>query len=226
MKINIITAIPEYLQAICQSSILGRALAANKYQLEILCLRDFADGNLKKKVDDAPYGGGAGMILKIEPIDRALTSLRQKNELGHCVLTSSKGEVFQQVTAQAWSQLAYLTIICGHYEGVDHRVSQLVDEEISLGQFILTGGEPAAAAMIDATLRLLPGVLGNSESLKEESFNDNYLEYPQYTRPENYQGMKVPEVLLSGNHQAIKQWRESQQIDLSNQQIKPQKSSY
>ncbi len=211
MKINLITAVPEYFQSVLQTSIFGRGLKEQKFAVEILSLRDFADGKLKKQVDDAPYGGGAGMVLKIEPIWRALKYLEQKNELGYRVLTSAKGQTFDQKMARAWKELEFLTIICGHYEGVDERVVKLIDAQISLGQFVLTGGEPAAAVMMDAVVRLLPGVLGNSESLLEESFNDeSQLEYPQYTRPAVFEKMAVPEVLLSGNHQEIKRWRQSQ----------------
>lgn len=207
MKINLLTTQPDFFASVLQTSILGRALKENLAQVEILCLRDFADGKIKKIVDDAPYGGGAGMILKIEPIYRALQALDEKGEQGQVFLTSAKGPVFNQQIARDWSALPYLTLICGHYEGVDERVLHFIDGEISLGQFVLTGGEIAAAAIIDAVVRLLPGVLGNPQSLAEESFTQNSLEYPQYTRPETFQDFTVPSVLLSGDHAKIAAWR-------------------
>lgn len=213
MKINLITAVPEYFTSVLSTSMIGRAQRDHKVTIEVVSLRDFADGNLKKQVDDAPYGGGAGMILKIEPIFRALESLRARGELGYSLLTSARGEIFTQNHARTYSQLAYLTIVCGHYEGVDERVTQLVDGQISLGRFVLTGGEAAANLIVDATVRLLPGVLGNQVSLTDESFNDAALstgEYPQYTRPAEFNGLKVPEVLLSGDHAAIAAWRQEQ----------------
>lgn len=210
MKINLISSCPEYFGSNLTTSILGRAQKKGLVTIEIVNLRDFADGQRKKIVDDTPYGGGPGMILKIEPIARALDYLTAKNERGQALLTSAKGAIFCQKTAQRWSQLPALTLICGHFEGVDERVLNLIDGEISLGQFILTGGEPAACVMIDATVRLLPGVLGNQDSLSEESFASGTLEYPQYTRPAEFRGLRVPEILLSGHHGRINAWRQAQ----------------
>ncbi len=214
MQINLLTTVPEYFESVLQASIIGRAINKKKVKFEILCLRDFAPGRIKKIVDDKPYGGGAGMILKVEPIYKALQALKRQKSLGQVFLTSAKGEIFCQKTAHLWSQLNYLTLICGHYEGVDERILSFIDGEISLGKFVLTGGEAAAAAMIDATVRLLPEVLGNPESLKEESFQQNSLEYPQYTRPEDFLGLKVPEVLLSGHHAEIEAWRKKHRQSL------------
>ncbi|MDO5561363.1 MAG: tRNA (guanosine(37)-N1)-methyltransferase TrmD [bacterium] len=214
MIINLVTAVPEYFTDIFNVSIVGRAVRENFVTFNIISLREFADGKLKKQVDDAPYGGGAGMILKVEPIYRALKFLEEKNIKGQVFLTSAKGPIFNQSIAQNWSQLDALTLVCGHYEGVDERVLNFVDGEISLGQFVLTGGEAAANAMIDATVRLLPGVLGNPTSLVEESFAQETLEYPQYTRPEDFLGFKVPEILLSGNHGAIANWRNEKSTKL------------
>ena len=231
MKINIITIFPEFFQSALETSILGRAVRAGLVEFEFLQLRDFADGKNKKIVDDKPFGGGPGMVMKIEPIDRALEYLEGKGERGEVILTAAQGEIFTQRVAEGWAEdgilvknegrdLAQngnnkgkiLTIICGHYEGVDARVKNLIDREISIGQFVLTGGEVAALVMIDATVRLLKGVLGNEKSLEEESFcmedkGENELEYPQYTQPREYKGWKVPEVLLSGNHREIEKWR-------------------
>ena len=218
MKINLISSCPEYFGSNLATSILGRAQKKGLVTIEIVNLRDFADGQRKKIVDDAPYGGGPGMILKIEPIARALDYLESKNERGHTLLTSAKGPIFTQQIAHQWCQLPVLTLICGHYEGVDERVLSLIDGEISLGQFVLTGGEPAAAVMIDATVRLLPGVLGNQDSLSEESYTSDTLEYPQYTRPVEFRGLRVPEILLSGHHGQINSWRQmhSRTINVNN----------
>ncbi len=211
MKINILTLFPDFFHSALKSSILNRAQEKGQVSIELINIRDYAHG--KHQVTDLPpYGGGAGMVMKVEPIDRALQSLGvekgQPNSL--IILTSAKGGKFQQNTAQAWSQLDQLTIICGHYEGVDERVSQhLIDQRVRIGDFVLTGGEPAALVMVDAVTRLIPGVLGNQASLKDESHSEQKIaSYPQYTRPEEYKGWQVPPVLLSGNHQKIAEWRQ------------------
>ena len=214
MLINFLTVSPDFFVSPLNSSILSRAQKSAAVQFNVICLRDFADGkeNGKKQVDDKPFGGGPGMVLKIEPIDRALSFLTEKNQKGHVILTSAQGEVFNQTHAQHFAaHHDILTIICGHYEGVDARVLTLIDQELSLGQFVLTGGEPAALTMTDAIVRLLPDVLGNADSLLEESHSAGHLgqlEYPQYTQPRSYNGLDVPEVLLSGNHAKIAAWRE------------------
>lgn len=217
LQINLLTVVPEYFDSLLKTSILGRAIKQNLIEVNLFCLRDFADGKPqgKKQVDDKPFGGGPGMLLKIEPIDRALTFLEDKGQKGQAYLTSASGPIFNQHLAQAWSQLDYLTFICGHYEGVDARVKNLIDGEISLGQFVLTGGEPAAAVMIDAISRLVPGVVGNADSLTEESHSQGELgvgEYPQFTQPRTYRDWSVPEILLSGDHRKIAQWRAEQQV--------------
>lgn len=214
MLINFLTVTPEFFDSPLNSSILARAQKNNLIEFNILCLRDFADGKPqgKKQVDDKPFGGGAGMLLKIEPIDRALEFLDKQNKKGHVILTSAQGKIFNQIMAQDFAQsYEVITIICGHYEGVDHRVLNLVDQELSLGQFVLTGGEPAALVMSDAIVRLIPGVLGNQNSLDEESHSSgdlDELEYPQYTQPRIYKNWSVPEILLSGDHAKIAAWRE------------------
>ncbi len=211
MKINFLTTQPEFFDSILTSSIIGRAVTDKKVDFRVLCLRDFADGNKKKITDDAPYGGGAGMIMKIEPIYRALQALEEQGRRGQVFLTSASGTIFTQTIAQNLSTAPALTFICGHYEGVDERITHFIDGQLSLGQFVLTGGEPAAATFTDAIVRLLPGVLGNPASLLEESFSDqNLTEYPQYTRPQEFMGHSVPEILLSGNHAAIAKWRQEQ----------------
>jgi tRNA (guanine37-N1)-methyltransferase len=212
VQINILTVVPEFFEGVLSASILGRAVQNNLVKFKVMCLRDFADGKIggKKMVDDASYGGGAGMVLKIEPIARALHYLEEKGQKGYVILTDARGEVFSQHTARSLVTHEYITIICGHYEGVDERASHYVDAKISLGQFIMTGGEIAASAISDAVVRLIPGVLGNAESLLEESHNvPGEMEYPQYTRPVEFEGHRVPEILLSGDHAAVAKWRAS-----------------
>lgn len=215
MKINIITSCPEYFGSNLHTSILGRAVEQGRVEFTIVNLRDFADGERKKIVDDTPYGGGPGMVLKVEPIVRALDALEKRGERGRVYLTSARGEVFTQAHARAFAREPIITLICGHYEGVDERVTHFIDGQLSLGQFVLTGGEPAAAVIADSVVRLLPGVLGNQESLSEESFDENELEYPQYTRPAVYRGLEVPAVLLSGNHGEIATWRREQRLPVN-----------
>lgn len=176
--------------------------------IEIVNFRDFAKDK-HRKVDDYPYGGGAGMILKPEPIFSALEDV----EPGYVVYLSPQGKILNQNKVEELAQKSHLILLCGHYEGVDERVrTALVDEEISIGDYILSGGEIPALVLADAVVRLLPDVLGNKGSLKEESFADGLLEYPQYTRPAEYKGMKVPNILVSGNHALIAKWRRQQAL--------------
>ncbi len=206
MHIEIITLFPEMFAGIFSESIIKRAQEKKLIAININNLRAWAIDK-HKTVDDRPYGGGAGMVIMVEPVDRALKALKQKDS--HIILMSARGTRFTQQKAQALVKHTHLIIICGHYEGFDERIRKhLVDEEISLGDFVLTGGEIPAMAIVDATARLIPGVLGKKESLVEESHSiPGYLEYPQYTRPVDYRGWKAPEVLLSGNHAKIKKWR-------------------
>ncbi|MFC1478864.1 tRNA (guanosine(37)-N1)-methyltransferase TrmD [Candidatus Margulisiibacteriota bacterium] len=198
LRIDVLTLFPEMFTGIFQSSILKRAHQQGACQLQAVNLRDYAKGK-HRQADDRPYGGGAGMILMPEPIFEAVDDLRTKTT--KVLLTCPRGELFNQNKAKQYSQQSHLIIICGHYEGVDERVrSKLVDEVVSIGDYVLTGGEVPAIAIVDATIRLLPEVLGNNDSLSQGVF-------PQYTRPDNYRGMNVPEVLLSGDHEKIKEWR-------------------
>lgn len=215
MRFNILTLFPEFFVSPFGESILKRAQqkdGSGKTPLEIniVNIRDFTTDK-HHVTDDHPYGGGAGMVMKIEPIDRALESLPvTKNKIhSKVILTSAKGKLFNQQVAKEYSQLEEITIICGHYEGVDERVAEhLVDEEVRIGDFVMTGGEPAAIVMVDAITRLLPNVLGNELSIVHESHSEpGYFEHAQYTRPEEYKGWKVPEVLLSGHHAEIEKWR-------------------
>ncbi len=207
MKINVLTLFPEMFDAL-KTSMLGRAMEKGLIDLNLVNFRDFTY-DVHHHVDDAPYGGGAGMVLQIKPIKLALDSL---SKTGKIVITAPQGQTFTQKTAQRWSNESELTFICGHYEGFDHRVYDLADEVVSIGDYVLTGGELPTMSMIDATSRLIPGVLGNAMSPKEESFSDGLLEYPQYTRPADFEGQKVPEILLSGNHEKIAYWRHQQAL--------------
>ena len=207
MKINVLTLFPDMFTPLT-TSMLGRGLDDGKWQLNLVNFRDFTT-DIHHHVDDSPYGGGAGMVLQIMPIKKALDSLKNK---GKVIITAPQGKTFNQKMAQDWSQKENLTFICGHYEGFDQRVYDLADEIVSIGDYVLTGGELPTMSMIDATVRLIPGILGNDASPVEESFAHGLLEYPQYTRPENFQGMKVPAVLTSGNHQKIAQWRHKEAL--------------
>ena len=192
-------------------SILGKALDKGLIQLGVHNLRDWAEGR-HQVTDDTPYGGGDGMVMKVEPVARALTDLRQQSSGTRVLLMSPQGQPFSQAIARRLSREESLTFVCGRYEGFDERIRSLVDEEVSLGDFVLTGGELAAMAMIDAVSRLLPGVLGSAGSAESDSHSDGLLEYPQYTRPADFNGQKVPEILLSGNHQKIAEWRRREQL--------------
>lgn len=213
MTINLLTLFPHYFDSLLNESIIKRAQANGLVEIIVINLRDFATDK-HQVTDDRPFGGGPGMVMKIEPIHLALKSLQlAKGQTRQAIiLTSAKGQSFDQQKAKQLAKLDTLTIICGHYEGVDERVAEnLIDEELRIGDFVLTGGEPAANVMMDAVLRLIPGVLGNDDSNKDESHDlPGRLAYPQYTRPENYHHWSVPPVLLTGDHQQIAKWREEQ----------------
>ncbi|MBU2052187.1 tRNA (guanosine(37)-N1)-methyltransferase TrmD [Patescibacteria group bacterium] len=205
MKIDIITLFPKLFESVFSESLIARAQKQKFAEIKIHNLRDWAEDKYKT-VDDKPFGGGPGMVLKVDVLDRALKSL----SAGYKILLTPQGKVFNQPLAQQLSRQKHLILICGHYEGFDERIRGLVDEEISIGDYVLTGGEIPTMVIVDSVVRLLPGVVGNRESIKDESFSANQLEYPQYTRPENYKSKRVPSILLSGNHAAIKKWREQQ----------------
>ncbi|MCB9802211.1 MAG: tRNA (guanosine(37)-N1)-methyltransferase TrmD [Pseudomonadales bacterium] len=210
MTITIITLFPEYFKKPLSLSIVGRAFAQPEHTLKIVDLRQFGIGT-HQRVDDTPYGGGAGMVMMVEPIEKALRSIgvAKNQEKSSILLTSAKGERYTQKTAREYAGLEYLTIICGHYEGVDERVAEhLVDQEVRIGDFVLSGGEAAALSIVDSVMRLQEGVLGNPESLNQESHDTSgFLAAPQYTKPETYNNWSVPKVLLSGNHGKIAEWR-------------------
>ena len=211
MKFSIITLFPEVFEPILNSSILKRAQKKGLVEFELINLRDFGEGR-HQVVDDRPYGGGVGMVLKADILARALKSITSKlqttNYKLQTILTSASGNPYKQKKAMEFSNLDHLIIVCGHYEGVDQRfIDKYVDGEISIGDYVLTGGEIPAMAVVDSITRLIPKVLEKPEAVINESFSTNLLEHPQYTRPEDFEGEKVPEILLSGNHGEIDKWR-------------------
>lgn len=211
LRFDIITIFPEMFSGVVNESIVKRAQEKKRVVIRIHDLRDYTHDN-HRKVDDRPFGGGPGMVMMPEPIFDAMKKIKGAKK-AHVILTCAGGTQFTQIKAQELSKKKNIIMICGHYEGVDERVrEELVDESISIGDYVLTGGELPAMVMIDAITRLLPGVLGKEESLTFESFQNGLLEYPQYTRPADYKGKKVPKVLLSGNHQDIEAWRQSQAL--------------
>lgn len=208
MKIDILTLFPDMFKGVFDASIIKRAESKSIIKIDIHDLRKWGEGD-RKNVDDRPYSGGPGMILRVDVIDSALKDLRKKNT--KVILLDATGERFIQQKALEFSKLSHIILIAGHYEGIDHRVHEhLVDEIVSIGNYVLTGGEIPAMVIVDSVIRLIPDVLGKDESSHDESHKEpGYLEYPQYTRPENYNGWKVPKVLLSGNHKEIEKWRKN-----------------
>jgi len=216
MRIDIMTLFPEMCEAVVSESIIGRARKAEKVQIVCTNIRDFA-GNKHNKVDDMPYGGGMGMIMVASPIYNCYKSLyNEDEEKPHLIYLSPKGKTFTQKRAVELSKLDRIVLLCGHYEGIDERViEEIVDEEISIGDFVLTGGELPALTVADAVCRMLPGVLSDDICFEEESHFAGLLEYPQYTRPAVWNGKEVPEVLLSGNHAKIAEWRKEMSIKIT-----------
>ncbi len=198
---------PNMFDSVFSETIIKRAQEMGLVNIEFVNIRNFTHDR-HRTTDDYPFGGGAGMVMKPEPIYEAMDCVKSKSPNVYTILLTPTGRIFNQQKARELSKRKSIAIICGRYEGFDERVRYLADEEISIGKFILSGGEIAAMAIVDATTRLIPGVLGNKESLKEESFENGLIEYPQYTRPREYKNMKVPDILLSGNHNKIKEWRE------------------
>jgi tRNA (guanine37-N1)-methyltransferase len=208
LQVDIVTIFPGMLDGFLGESMLKRAAKAGRVRFRVIQLRDFTHDR-HRTTDDRPYGGGPGMVMKPEPIVEAVESVRTPG--ARVVLMSPQGRRFDQAMARDLAQAAHLILICGHYEGVDERVREaLVTDEVSVGDFILTNGVLPAAMVADAVVRLRPGVLGADDATTEESFNEGLLEYPQYTRPEEFRGMRVPEVLLSGDHERIRAWRTEQ----------------
>jgi tRNA (guanine37-N1)-methyltransferase len=192
-------------------SMLWKAQKDKLAQIELVNLRDFGIGS-RKTVDDTPYGGGAGMVLKPEPVYAAVESVKKNSPKAKVIMMSPRGQKLNQLTVKKLSKLNDLIILCGHYEGFDERIMEIVDMEISIGDYVLTGGELPVMVLVDSVVRLIPGVLGDKASPEEESFSQGLLEYPQYTRPDDFRGMKVPEILKGGNHVEIKKWRTQQSI--------------
>ncbi|WP_214797875.1 MULTISPECIES: tRNA (guanosine(37)-N1)-methyltransferase TrmD [unclassified Exiguobacterium] len=210
MKIDVLTLFPDMFQAL-DYSIVGRAKALGQVDMTFVNFRDFST-NKHHKVDDYPYGGGAGMLLTPQPIFDAFDSLEARKP--RIILTTPTGKPFNQQMAEEWAKEEHLIFLCGHYEGFDQRIhDELATDEVSIGDFVLTGGELATMVMIDATVRLLPDVLGDQASHEDDSFSTGLLEYPHYTRPAEFRGLKVPDVLLSGNHARIEEWRREQSLE-------------
>lgn len=213
MRIDIITVVPELLEGPLNASILGRVQKSGLLDLHIHNLRDYST-NKWKRVDDYPFGGEAGMILQVEPIERVITELKSQRSYDEVIFTSPDGETFNQGIANEMSTLDNLIILCGHYKGIDYRIREhLITREISIGDYVLTGGELAAAVMTDAIARLIPGAIGDAESALSDTFQDNLLAPPIYTRPAEYKGWKVPEVLLSGHAAKIEDWKLEQALE-------------
>ena len=208
MRISILTLFPEMFEGFIKSSIIKRAIDKDILDIEVINIRDFSTLN-NNQVDDTPYGGGAGMVMRVDIVNDAIESVRTKNSKVY--LMSPAGKVFNQGMAENLSKVKHLILICGHYEGIDERITNFIDGEISIGDYILTGGETASMVITDAVTRLIDGVI-TKESLDDESFNDNLLDYPTFTRPQEYKGLEVPEVLLSGHHENINKWRMEQRI--------------
>lgn len=217
MKISILTLFPEMF-SIFDSSIIGRAREKGIVDLNCINIRDYTLDK-HKKVDDYPYGGGAGMVMTPQPIVDSIRVCKKENK-GKVIFLGPKGKTFNQSIARELSKEEELIFLCGHYEGIDERAFKHIDMEISLGDFVLTGGEMAAIPVIDSILRLVPGVLGKEESFQEESYSDGLLEYPQYTRPEEFEGERVPDVLLSGHHENIRKWRRQQSLLITKERRK------
>ncbi len=211
MKFDVLTLFPEMFEILNQS-IIGKAIEKKLIDINLINIRDFSKDK-HKKVDDTPYGGGAGMVMKPDVVYDAYKSIKDKN--AKVIYMSPQGKELNQKKVEELSKESHLIILCGHYEGIDQRVlDKIVDEEISIGDYVLTGGEIPAMVLIDSVSRYVKGVL-KEESIKEESFSNGLLEYPQYTRPEEFEGMKVPEVLLSGHHENIDKWRKEKSLEIT-----------
>lgn len=214
MKINILTLFPEFFDSPINTSILKRAIEANALEVNIVDIRDFTQDK-HKKADDAPFGGGCGMVMKPEPIFRAVESVKT-NEKTRVIFTCPTGKKYDQNIAQELAGEEEIIILCGHYEGIDERIRKyVVTDEISIGDFVLTGGEIPALTIIDSVIRLLPNVLGNADSALQDSFSDNLLDCPHYTRPAEFNGWKIPEILTSGHHKNIEDWRLKEKFKLT-----------
>ena len=213
MRISVLTLFPGMIEGVIQESLLKRAIENGKLKVAIYDIRDFAK-NKHRQVDDTPFGGGNGMVMMVQPVFDCMEAAQAACQVKpHRVYLSPRGKTLDNSVVKRLAQMEEIVLLCGHYEGIDERISEaLIDEEISLGDFVLTGGEIAALAIIDSVARFLPGVLGNEASAQEDSFNQGLLEYPQYTRPREFRGQSVPDILLSGDHQKIAKWRREQAL--------------
>jgi len=213
MRISILTIFPNFFLSPLNESLIKKAQTNGLIQIKLIDIRDFTKDK-HKSVDDAPFGGGAGMVMMVEPLSLALNSIASPEEKDyHIILTSAQGKKFDQEKAFELSQKEHLIIICGHYKGIDERIKSLYDlEELSIGDYVLTGGELPALVILDSLVRLIPGFLGNFQSAETDSFYEGLLGYPEYTRPAEFKGLKVPEVLLSGNHEKIRLWRKKEAL--------------
>lgn len=220
MRIDIITVLPELLEGFVRESILGRAQKKGLVEIHLHNLRDYAT-NKYRRVDDYPFGGFAGMVMQCEPIDRCISQLKAERDYDEVIFTSPDGEKFDQHVANDLSMKGNIIILCGHYKGIDQRVrDHLITREISIGDYVLTGGELAAAIIADAVVRVVPGVIGDEQSALSDCFQDDMLSAPIYTRPAEYKGWKVPEILLSGNEAKIKNWEMEQAMERT-QRLRP-----
>ena len=217
MRIDIVTVVPELMESPFRASILKRAIQKGLAEVVFHDVRDFSTNNYRQ-IDDAPYGGGAGMVMMVEPLDKCITQLKSQRNYDEIIYLTPDGTTLNQKIANTLSIKKNLIFICGHYKGIDQRVRDLhVTKEISIGDFVLTGGELAACVLADAIIRLIPGVLNDEQSALTDSFQDDLLSPPIYTRPEEYKGLKVPDVLLSGNFAAIEDWRHEKALEITEQ---------
>lgn len=213
MRIDILTVLPEMIEGFFNCSIMARAQKKGLAEIAIHNIRDYTTDK-HHKTDDYPFGGSAGMVMKIEPIDRLISELRSQRSYDEVIFTSPDGEKFDQRMANNLSLCGNLIILCGHFKGIDYRIREhLITKEISIGDYVLTGGELAAAAIADAVVRIIPGVLNDEQSALDDSFQDGLLDHPVYTRPADYKGWRVPDILLSGNEALIREWELNQQIE-------------
>ena len=216
MRFDVLTLFPDFFRSPLESSLIGKAVKRGIVEVRITNVRDYAPG-VHRVADDAPYGGGSGMVMRAEPLVAAIEAASEGLPAPSRLLLSPRGRRFRQAVAEELAREARILLVCGRYEGVDERVRHFVDDELSIGDYVLAGGETAALAVVEAVTRLLPGFIGNADSLEEESFRGGLLEYPQYTRPEVFRELAVPAILLSGDHQAIARWRRKQRLRLTRQ---------
>lgn len=214
MKIDVLTIFPDYFKTPFEQSLIAKAIEKSLLKIDIWDIREFSEDK-HKTVDDIPYGGGCGMVMKIQPIYDCLNMVEKRNGQGYKIVLTPKGRKFTQEVAKELSNKEHLIFICGRYEGIDERINNFVDDEVSIGDYVLMGGEVAAIVIVEAVTRLVDGVVGKTRSVELETFSNGLLEYPQYTRPYDFLGYKVPDVLISGDHKKIEEWRRLQAIEIT-----------